>query len=311
MKNGKPSNLFPLLKAVRHPFGRHQKAYELHFCDGGERNFGRGTVWSANGASNLDQLKRLVKSHLLHLTKEACLPELPPLTREMHKVAVCSRSQGAYIRCVKDVANVQAQPKTESNGEAFLGAVQRLRVTCSYAKIDATVEVAKSLLETEPAVVIFTNFAQVAKQIHQKLKESGWKGELLTGETPKAKRQAMVDNFQEGLSPVFVCTFGAGGVGITLTAANTIIFLDRPWTPGEARQAEDRVRRIGQDRPVKSLWMSGFELDHQIDAMLESKLQTSKNVLEKGSSSSNYPGNDSSAKIDIPKLMSALLAKIG
>lgn len=58
------------------------------------------------------------------------------------------------------------------------------------------------------------------------------RGELLTGEIPAAKRSAIVNNFQSGISPVFVGTFGSGGVGITLTSAHTIILLDRPWTPG-------------------------------------------------------------------------------
>lgn len=89
----------------------------------------------------------------------------------------------------------------------------------------------------------------------------------------------MVDRFQEGLSSVFVCTFGAGGVGLTLTAAHTIILIDRPWTPGDAYQAEDRVRRIGQTQPVRSIWMSSFPIDEQIDRLLEEKTQTTKAVL--------------------------------
>lgn len=117
--------------------------------------------------------------------------------------------------------------------EAVLGAVQRVRTTCAHAKIDATVDLARTILQKEPALVIFSSFAQVAKQVHEKLSSSGWPSELLTGETAQNKRQALVDKFQSGLSSVLVCTFGAGGVGLTLTAASTIILLDRPWTPGE------------------------------------------------------------------------------
>jgi SNF2 family DNA or RNA helicase len=110
--------------------------------------------------------------------------------------------------------------------------VQRVRIICSHAKIDATVDLARSILNKEAALVIFSGFTKVAKQVHEKLSSSGWPSELLTGETPQKKRQDMVDKFQSGLSSVFVCTFGAGGVGLTLTAASTIILLDRPWTPG-------------------------------------------------------------------------------
>ena len=106
------------------------------------------------------------------------------------------------------------------------------------------------------------------------------RGEILTGETPSAKRAQAVNKFQGGLSPVFVCTFGAGGVGLTLTAASTTILLDRPWTPGEALQAEDRVRRIGQKKAVTSIWMTAFEVDEQIDDMIEQKKMTSNRVID-------------------------------
>lgn len=94
MKNGKPLNLFPLLKAVNHPFGDHQKAYETYFCAGHTKQFGRGSVvWDANGSSNLPQLREHVASHLLYMTKEECLDELPPQTRVFRHVPVSSRHQ--------------------------------------------------------------------------------------------------------------------------------------------------------------------------------------------------------------------------
>ena len=139
--------------------------------------------------------------------------------------------------------------------DAILGAFARLRQVAAFAKIEATVALAKRVLKEEPSVVIFTYFVNVAKEVHKGLESAGWTGELLAGETPSAKRQQMVDNFQSGVSPVFIGTFGAAGVGITLTAARTIILMDRPWTPGDALQAEDRVRRIGQTKEVRSIWM--------------------------------------------------------
>lgn len=141
-------------------------------------------------------------------------------------------------------------------------------ITSLSTKVDAIVGLAVDILSEESSIVIFTTFVAVAKLIHEKLDERQWAGELLTGETVPKKRQAMVDRFQAGLSPVFVCTYGAGGVGLTLTgkscfyafrfaphhytcsshafafctvAACTVILVDRPWTPGDVNQAEDRV----------------------------------------------------------------------
>jgi hypothetical protein len=123
----------------------------------------------------------------------------------------------------------------------------------------------------------------------------------------------MVDNFQSGISPVFVGTFGAAGAGITLHAAHTIILVDRPWTPGDTFQAEDRVRRIGQKHAVKCIWLSAFELDKQMDAMIQHKDQTAKSVLESSSTpgpatSSSWVTADAPApKISIDQLLKSLI----
>ncbi|KAB0238284.1 DEAD/DEAH box helicase [Microcystis aeruginosa EAWAG127a] len=67
------------------------------------------------------------------------------------------------------------------------------------------------------------------------------------GKRNRKNRQAIVDRFQAGTSKIFIGTIKAGGVGLTLTAANQVILVDRPWTPGDADQAEDRCYRIGQN----------------------------------------------------------------
>lgn len=296
MKNGKPSNLFPLLKAVQHPFGKHQRAYEIHFCGGRTVHFGRGSAWQANEATNLAQLRALTQSHILYLTKEECLKNLPQRTRIIKNVPVSAHWTIKHTQALQYLGKVYQS----KNQEAILGAVQKLRCIDSLAKVGATVSVAKQVLETEPAVVIFTSFVQAAKNLQASLNESNWKTECLTGETPAKKRQGMVDDFQNGLTPVIVCTFGAGGVGLTLTAARTILLLDRPWTPGDAHQAEDRVRRIGQKHPVTSIWMTAFEIDKQIDQLLAAKHQTSHTVLS-GGNAVDVP------KLSIMKLLQSLL----
>lgn len=319
MKNGKASNLFPLLKAVGHPLGRHQNAYELHYCEGKLMNFGRGgPKWVASGCSNLEQLQRLVRPCLLHMTKEDCLKDLPPMENVFHDIPVSRSFQNEYSQAIlvlaKTHANATSAMKNNVNEEAVLGAMQKLRMVCARSKVDAAVELARSVLQEEPAVVIFTSFATVAKGVHAQLNSSGWPAELLTGDTPQKKRKGLVDNFQKGLTSVFVCTFGAGGVGLTLTAAHTIILLDRPWTPGETRQAEDRIRRIGQTKKCKSYWMRSFELDKQIDGMLESKTQSTNVVLNRVGASGGPRGNSNttslsapSAKISITKLVQSFV----
>lgn len=84
----------------------------------------------------------------------------------------------------------------EKGNEAILGAFSRVRLIAALAKIDATVSLAKNILQKESSVVIFSYFVDVAKQVHKKLNDSGWTGELLVGESLSKDRQAMVDRFQ-------------------------------------------------------------------------------------------------------------------
>jgi len=123
-----------------------------------------------------------------------------------------------------------------------------------------------------------------------------------------------VSTLQAGISPVFVSTFGAGGVGLTLTAASTIILLDRPWTPGDALQAEDRVRRIGQTKAVKSIWMRAFEVDEQIDSLIDRKKQNCHVVVngkKDGVSQTILDGDETKAapKISIFQLVRSIISE--
>ena len=100
---GKPLNLFPLLKAVRHPFGSHQKSFERFFCNGQEKYFARKKVWDASGSSNLDVLNKCINKHVLYLTKEECLKDLPKQTREYRNITVSPYSDLKYKNAVSTI----------------------------------------------------------------------------------------------------------------------------------------------------------------------------------------------------------------
>ncbi len=125
-----------------------------------------------------------------------------------------------------------------------------MRKVGSKYKVNTGITLATELREQGQPVVIFTEFVDSAKALYTALG-----GELLTGETPVAERQEIVDRFQNGESLVFTGTIKAGGVGLTLTAASNVILLDRPWTPGEMEQAEDRCIVEGQ----KVLTINGYK----------------------------------------------------
>lgn len=110
------------------------------------------------------------------MTKEDCLKDLPPKTRVVKKVVVSSRFQIMYTNAMNALAKLydSCQELDDDKHKAVLGGLQRVRYASALAKVDATVSLAISILEKEPAIVLFTSFIAVAKELHKKLGESGW-----------------------------------------------------------------------------------------------------------------------------------------
>jgi SNF2 family DNA or RNA helicase len=118
-------------------------------------------------------------------------------------------------------------------------------------KLDAAVEI---IADAQPKqFVLFTWFKPTAEAAASRLRKRKIKAEPLTGDTKAGDRADMVKRFQAGELEVLVCTIATGGVGLTLTAADTAIFVSRDWTPAINTQAEDRLWRIGQDNRVTIL----------------------------------------------------------
>ena len=108
----------------------------------------------------------------------------------------------------------------------------------------------------------------------------------------------IVDHFQAGSIQVLVCTFGVGSVGLTLTRSHRVVLMDRPWTPGDVMQAEDRICRIGQKHAeIVSYWVTTFDYDDKLDNLLESKESNSHMVLSLKKKSSWFK---KSLDIDVP-----------
>jgi SNF2 family DNA or RNA helicase len=97
-------------------------------------------------------------------------------------------------------------------------------------------------------ILIFSQFTRMLDIMEQRLDEMGLKYQTLTGQSKD--RGGMVDTFQTGKVPIFLISLRAGGTGITLTKADTVIHYDPWWNPALESQATDRAYRIGQQNPV-------------------------------------------------------------
>lgn len=172
-----------------------------------------------------------------------------------------------------------------------------LRHAGSKAKARAAIDLIDSIFEEDAsqyweaeregrphknaAVIVFCAYKDTAAQIAEKFGVP-----VMSGDTPDKLRQPMVDAFQAGENRVFVGIYGAGGVGITLNAANHVILVDRPWTPGDVEQSEDRAHRIGQDGAVICQWLQipseVNDIDIRIDNILQQKQENVVKMLDGG-----------------------------
>lgn len=142
----------------------------------------------------------------------------------------------------------------------------RTRLTLSEpsSKLDAVMEIIDS---TDEPIVVFSEFAQMINLLGARLEKAGISYGLYTGAQSRSERDKLIEDFQDGKVRVFAGTIGAGGVGITLTRASTVVILNRNWAQALNEQAIDRLHRIGQKNAV-----------HVIDIVAEGTIDEERNL---------------------------------
>ncbi len=299
MKNGRPAQLFPLLAAIGHPLAADQRAYEERYCQGHWREGPGGRRhWQALGATGLEELQRLTRPLLLHRRKADCL-DLPPKQRHHHPVTLsAAEGQGFQHRldlAVDDYRRRAAAGLVRRDAEA-LAVFTALRQIAAEYKLPAATRLVQELLGRGEPVLLFTGFVAAAELLQARLG-----GGLLTGRVRPAERQARVARFQAGADPLLISTFGVGGLGLTLHRARHVVLLERPWTPGDAEQAEDRCHRIGMGGPLQCHWLQLGVADQLVDDLIASKAERIALLLRRHSSAQR--------RQSFPQLVRRLLAE--
>jgi SNF2 family DNA or RNA helicase len=116
------------------------------------------------------------------------------------------------------------------------------------AKLDRLIDMVGELLSEGRKIIIFSQFTSMLDLIRKRLDTGGLRYSILTGQT--RDRKTAIESFQEGAAEIFLISLKAGGVGLNLTAADTVIIFDPWWNPAVEEQAIDRAYRIGQDKAV-------------------------------------------------------------
>ncbi len=201
---------------------------------------------------------------ILRRTKYDVAKELPPKTEILHTVELHTEQKDFYETVRSTMDKKVRQAIVARGGQAqivFLDALLKLRQICCHptlleqnknatesAKFDYLVDLLETLLSEEHRVLIFSQFTSMLSIMEVYLIAQGIPYLILTGATKD--RQELVERFQGGEGKVFLISLKAGGTGLTLTGADTVIHYDPWWNPAAENQATDRAYRIGQDKPV-------------------------------------------------------------
>jgi SNF2 family DNA or RNA helicase len=164
-----------------------------------------------------------------------------------------------------------------------LNMLTELRHHAGRMKISATADWVREYRDlTGKPIVVFAHHRDVIEMLSEELQEFNLG--FITGEVSAEKRQVMVDQFQAGHLDVLICSTIAAKEGLTLTAADTVVFVEREWVPGWEEQAEDRVNRIGQDaETVHAIYLTVTgTIDTKFNSVIEQKREVVQAILDGG-----------------------------
>jgi SNF2 family DNA or RNA helicase len=260
----------------------------------------RNPIEKHGDALRRDLLARRIRPFILRRKKDEVATELPPKTTIIRSVELVGSQRDLYatVRAAMD-ERVRAQIAEHGlmrSQIVILDALLKLRQVCcdprlvksaaarkirESAKLDLLMDMLPEMAAEGRRILLFSQFTAMLDLIQIELDNARLRYLRLTGET--RDRETPIKAFQAGAAPVFLISLKAGGVGLNLTAADTIIHYDPWWNPAVENQATDRAHRLGQDKPVfvYKLIVAG-SIEEKILALQEKKASLVSSILSEG-----------------------------
>ncbi len=242
-------------------------------------------------------LARRIRPFILRRRKEDVAKELPPKSIVIRTVELEGGQRDLY-ETVRSALDEKLRREIAAKGFqrsqiVILDALLKLRQVCcdprlvrndaaakvrERAKLGLLMDMLPELVEEGRRVLVFSQFTSMLALIEEELARENLAWVKLTGDT--VDRDTPIRRFQEGAVPIFLVSLKAGGVGLNLTAADTVIHYDPWWNPAVENQATDRAHRIGQTKRVfvYKLVVAG-SIEEKILALQEKKAQLAAGIL--------------------------------
>jgi superfamily II DNA or RNA helicase len=261
------------------------------------RRFWRGPIENDGDQARLAALRATVSTYVLRRLKCDVARELPAKTELFTPVELGAKQRELYesirVAAHADVRRAIRVKGIAASTIAILDALTKLRQVCcdprlvaldaarpvnESAKLEALLALVGQELACGHRILIFSQFTSMLAIIGDALRARDVGYLLLTGET--RERQRVVDAFENGRADVFLISLKAGGTGLNLTSADTVVHYDPWWNPAAQAQATDRAHRIGQRRPVfvHNLYAAG-SVEERVLALQQRKRWLSNALL--------------------------------
>ncbi|KAH8283549.1 hypothetical protein KR018_005573 [Drosophila ironensis] len=269
----RPLELFTQLQLIDSKFMSFME-FTTRYCDGKQSTFG----WDANGQSNLEELRVILTlKYMLRRTKAEVLPQLAEKNREtvvLDPALVWTNDE------TKDSLDAFSKELKTSKGRAMEEILLRFYARTAEVKTKAVCAYLKTLVKEPIKFIIFAHHRVMMDAISDCLSALRVQYIRIDGQTRSDLRADYVDVFQkQSKCKVALLSLKACNSGITLTAAEMIVFAELDWNPSTLAQAESRAHRIGQTKPVICRYlMANQTADDTIWAMLKNKQEVLSKV---------------------------------
>jgi len=266
---------------------------------GSQKRFGvlfRNPIERQGSSEKMDQLRKRITPFMLRRTKDVVASELPPKIETLMPVPLQGKQADLYEtirlgmeKTVRDALNAQGLAKSQIT---ILDALLKLRQVCcdprllklgaasqvqQSAKLEQLLDMLPEMVAEGRKILLFSQFTQMLSLIEQELPRLGIAWVKLTGQSKN--RDAIIDRFTSGEVPLFLISLKAGGVGLNLPQADTVIHYDPWWNPAVENQATDRAHRIGQ---TQSVWVLKLvaqgTIEERMLALQERKAQLAQDM---------------------------------
>ena len=243
-----------------------------------------------------ETISQYVKPFIMRRKKSEVLQELPDLIEMTYKNELADDQKTIYLAQLKQMQDrILSSSEEELNRSKMeiLSGLMRLRQICDTpslfledytgesGKLDSLRELLEQIKDGNQRVLIFSQFRGMLDIIEKELDTLKMTSFKITGSTPANERQDMTNAFNSGQGDAFLISLKAGGVGLNLTGADTVILVDLWWNPAVEDQAIGRAHRMGQDKNVEVYRMiTRGTIEEKIQELQTSKRHLVSTILD-------------------------------